>query len=32
MLEGATSPNDVVGEAIQSLKTKYKIQDAELAK
>jgi hypothetical protein len=32
MLEGSSSPNDVVGEAIQSLKTKYNIQAAELAK
>jgi hypothetical protein len=32
MLETYTSPEDVVGEAIQSLKTKYNIQDAELAK
>jgi hypothetical protein len=32
MLEGATSPKDVVGEAIQSLKTKYNITDADLAK
>ena len=32
MLEGSTSPKDVVGEAIQSLKTKYNIEDAELAK
>jgi hypothetical protein len=32
LLEGATSPKDVVGEAIQSLKTKYDITDADLAK
>jgi hypothetical protein len=32
MLEGYTSPHDVVGDAIQSLKTKYSIQDADLAK
>ena len=32
MLEGATSPADIVGEAIKSLKTKYDIQDADLAK
>jgi hypothetical protein len=30
LLEGATSPADVVGAAIQSLKTKYDIQDADL--
>ena len=32
MLESYGSPRDVVGEAIQSLKTKYDIQDADLAK
>jgi hypothetical protein len=32
MLEGYPSPADVVGEAIKSLKTKYNIQDADLAK
>jgi len=32
MLEGYSSPKDVVGEAIQSLKAKYNIRDAELAK
>ena len=32
LLEGATSPKDVVGEALQSLKTKYDITDADLAK
>jgi hypothetical protein len=32
MLEGYSSPADVVGEAIKSLKTKYDIQDADLAK
>ena len=32
MLEGAASPADIVGEAIKSLKTKYDIQDADLAK
>src|ERR1039457_5333550 len=32
LLEGATSPADIVGEAIKSLKTKYNIQDADLAK
>jgi len=32
MLESYSNPKDVVGEAIQSLKTKYDIQDADLAK
>jgi hypothetical protein len=32
MLEGYPSPADVVGEAIKSLKTKYDVQDADLAK
>jgi hypothetical protein len=32
LLEGATSPADVVGAALQSLKTKYDITDADLAK
>ena len=32
MLEGYGSPADIVGEAIKSLKTKYDIQDADLAK
>ena len=32
MLESYGNPKDVVGEAIQSLKTKYDIQDADLAK
>jgi hypothetical protein len=32
MLEAYPSPADVVGEAIKSLKTKYDIQDADLAK
>jgi hypothetical protein len=32
MLEGYSNPKDVVGEAIQSLKAKYNIRDAELAK
>ena len=32
LLEGYSSPKDVVAEAIQSLKTKYNIQDADLAK
>ena len=32
MLGSYTSPQDLVGEAIKSLKTKYDIQDADLAK
>jgi len=32
MLEGYSSPADIVADAIKSLKTKYDIQDADLAK
>jgi len=32
MLEGYKAPADIVGEAIQSLKTKYNLRDADLAK